>query len=135
MGGKARKTKKFAAVKRMLSPKDTRLQSNKEKQKEENKPEEPRHVQQAPTALYFKYNTQLGPPYFVLVDTNFINFSIKNKLDIVRSMMDCLLAKCKWIVDVVTLSFSGSSPRSPVQPERSISENTCILLLCNWMPP
>ncbi len=32
------------------------------------------------TALFFKYNTQLGPPYQVLVDTNFINFSIKNKV-------------------------------------------------------
>ena len=32
------------------------------------------------TALYFKYNTQLGPPYQVLVDTNFINFAIKNKV-------------------------------------------------------
>ena len=31
------------------------------------------------TALFFKYNSQLGPPYQVLVDTNFINFSIKNK--------------------------------------------------------
>ena len=28
------------------------------------------------------------------MDTNFINFSIRNKMDIVRSMMDCLLAKC-----------------------------------------
>jgi U3 small nucleolar RNA-associated protein 24 len=27
------------------------------------------------------------------VDTNFINFSIKNKLEIVKAMMDCLLAK------------------------------------------
>ena len=33
-----------------------------------------------PSALYFKYNTQLGPPYQVLVDTNFINFSIRNKV-------------------------------------------------------
>lgn len=32
------------------------------------------------SALYFKYNTQLGPPYTVLVDTNFINFSIRNKV-------------------------------------------------------
>lgn len=32
------------------------------------------------TALFFKYNSQLGPPYQVLVDTNFINFSIKNKV-------------------------------------------------------
>ena len=33
-----------------------------------------RHIEQAPTALFFQYNTQLGPPYHVLVDTNFINF-------------------------------------------------------------
>ena len=44
-------------------------------------------------SLFFAYNTQLGPPYHVLVDTNFINFSIKNKLDMCRAMMDCLLAK------------------------------------------
>uniref|UniRef100_A0A7S3CN38 PIN domain-containing protein n=1 Tax=Strombidium rassoulzadegani TaxID=1082188 RepID=A0A7S3CN38_9SPIT len=36
---------------------------------------------------------QLGPPYHVLIDTNFINFSIQYKLDIFSSMMDCLLAK------------------------------------------
>ena len=36
--------------------------------------------EKTPTALFFKYNTQLGPPYQVLVDTNFINFSIKNKV-------------------------------------------------------
>jgi U3 small nucleolar RNA-associated protein 24 len=44
-------------------------------------------------SLFFAYNTQLGPPYHVLVDTNFINFAIKNKLDMCRAMMDCLLAK------------------------------------------
>ena len=49
---------------------------------------------QVPSALFFTYNDQLGPPYHVIVDTNFINFSIKNKLDIVQSMMDCLYAKC-----------------------------------------
>ena len=49
---------------------------------------------QAPTALFFSHNTQLGPPYNVLVDTNFMNFSIKNKLEVYKSMMDCLLAKC-----------------------------------------
>ncbi|KTF83564.1 hypothetical protein cypCar_00021958 [Cyprinus carpio] len=43
--------------------------------------------------MFFQYNTQLGPPYYILVDTNFINFSIKAKLDVVQSMMDCLYAK------------------------------------------
>lgn len=30
--------------------------------------------------MFFQYNTSLGPPFRVLVDTNFINFSIKNKV-------------------------------------------------------
>lgn len=47
-----------------------------------------------PSTLFFKYNTSLGPPYQLLLDTNFINFAIKNKLDIIRAGMDCLLAKC-----------------------------------------
>jgi len=50
---------------------------------------------QASSALFFKYNEQLGPPYHILLDTNFINFAIKNKLDIIQSMMDCLYAKCQ----------------------------------------
>lgn len=55
-------------------------------------PRSPQH----PSCLFFQYNTQLGPPYHILVDTNFINFSIKAKLDLVQSMMDCLYAKCEW---------------------------------------
>nr|CAD7403156.1 unnamed protein product [Timema poppensis] len=48
------------------------------------------------------YNTQLGPPYHILVDTNFVNFSIKYKLDIIQNMMDCLYAKCiPYITDCV----------------------------------
>lgn len=49
---------------------------------------------QAPSSLFFQYNDQLGPPYLVLVDTNFINFSIQHKLDITQAMVDCLCAKC-----------------------------------------
>ena len=57
---------------------------------------------QTSSALFFRYNTQLGPPYHVLIDTNFINFSIKNKLDIIQSMMDCMYAKCvPYITDCV----------------------------------
>ena len=73
---------------------------NQEKLAEDSKKENEaklkaaRHINQAPTALFFHYNTQLGPPYHILIDTNFINFSIKNKLEIYKSMMDCLLAKC-----------------------------------------
>lgn len=50
-----------------------------------------RHVQQANSALYFQYNTQLGPPYQILVDTNFINFSIQNKLELNKVRVYSLL--------------------------------------------
>ena len=43
------------------------------------------------TALFFKYNSQLGPPYQVLVDTNFINFSIKNKVSCIVSDLSRIL--------------------------------------------
>lgn len=57
---------------------------------------------QTSSALFFNYNTQLGPPYHILVDTNFVNFSIKNKLDMIQSMMDCMYAKCiPYITDCV----------------------------------
>lgn len=44
--------------------------------------------------MFFMHNTALGPPYRILLDTNFINFSIQNKLDIFKNVMDCLLGKC-----------------------------------------
>lgn len=79
--GKAKQTRKFAVTKRMMSPKDTRVRSNleesKAKQVAKAKKEEPRQIEQANTGLFFQYNEQLGPPYHVLVDTNFINFSIR----------------------------------------------------------
>lgn len=79
--GKAKKTRKFAVTKKIISPKDTRVKENLEKAKKKAadklKKEEPRQIEQAVSSLFFQYNTQLGPPYHVLVDTNFINFSIR----------------------------------------------------------
>lgn len=57
---------------------------------------------QVSSALFFQYNTQLGPPYHILLDTNFVNFSIKYKLDVIQNMMDCLYAKCiPYVTDCV----------------------------------
>merc|ERR1712179_877797 len=104
--GKAKKTKKFAEMKRMINLKDSRIKKP-DREKKKRKKADPqnmkiRELPQASSALFFKYNEQLGPPYHVLVDTNFINFSIKNKLDIMQSMMDCLYAKCiPYITDCV----------------------------------
>jgi len=90
--GKAKKTRKFAEVKRMLKPKvPEAIKKPEDKRKADDGV---RHIEKTSTALFFKYNSQLGPPYQVLVDTNFINFSIKNKIDLVKGMMDCLYAEC-----------------------------------------
>ena len=80
--GKAKQTRKFAVAKRMMSPNDTRVRKNLEDAKakklaKQKKEKAPRQIEQANTSLFFQYNEQLGPPYHVLVDTNFINFSIR----------------------------------------------------------
>jgi U3 small nucleolar RNA-associated protein 24 len=49
---------------------------------------------QIASSLFLAHNTALVPPYRVLIDTNFINFSLQNKLELVSGMMDCLYAKC-----------------------------------------
>ncbi|KAF5354857.1 hypothetical protein D9756_005446 [Leucocoprinus leucothites] len=95
--GKAKKTRKFAQVKRLLNPNDIRLKENKAKQakkEEEAKEKVVRRIPQVASSLFLAHNTALVPPYRVLIDTNFINFSLQNKLELVSGMMDCLYAKC-----------------------------------------
>jgi U3 small nucleolar RNA-associated protein 24 len=90
--GKVQKTKKFAAVKRMISKNDARIK----KKDSDSKPKEEeavRHLPQVASSLFFQHNEALVPPYQVIVDTNFINFSIQNKLEMIKAMMDCLYAK------------------------------------------
>ncbi|TIB10316.1 hypothetical protein E3P77_02317 [Wallemia ichthyophaga] len=95
--GKAKKTRNFAQVKRMINPSDPRLKHNQEKKDKERKEREEKQVKHTPQlshSLFFSHNEALAPPYHVLIDTNFINFSLQNKLDLVQGMMDCLFAKC-----------------------------------------
>ncbi|CAI2177580.1 19777_t:CDS:2 [Funneliformis geosporum] len=113
--GKAKKTRKFAEVKRLINPNDSRLKSVQEKQKsrQEKKAKEAIHnVPQVASSLFFRHNTALGPPYQILVDTNFINFSIQNKLELVQAMMDCLYAKCiPCITDCVMAELEKLGPK------------------------
>uniref|UniRef100_A0A667GQW1 Uncharacterized protein n=1 Tax=Lynx canadensis TaxID=61383 RepID=A0A667GQW1_LYNCA len=95
--GKQKKARKYATMKRMLSLQDQRLKEEdrlKPKKKEKKDPSalKEREVPQHPSCLFFQYNTQLGPPYHILVYTNVINFSIKAKFDW-ESMMDCVCQK------------------------------------------
>jgi U3 small nucleolar RNA-associated protein 24 len=116
--GKTKKTKRFATVKRRISTKDHRLKKNSAQAAAGNAKKHKskvKHVEQAPSALFFAHNEQLGPPYQVLIDTNFINFSIQNKLDICKAMMDCLLAKCiPCVTDCVIGELEKLGPRYKV---------------------
>lgn len=97
--GRAKRTRKFAEVKRLLSSTDNRLEVQA-RSKQANAPvisQAPDSARLAanppPASMFFRYNPSLGPPFRVLIDTNFINFSVSNKLDIAKSMLDCLAAR------------------------------------------
>jgi U3 small nucleolar RNA-associated protein 24 len=57
-----------------------------------------RHIPQAPSSLFFQSNQALGPPYRILLDTNFFAHSIRHKIDVLPGLMDALLAKCIPVV-------------------------------------
>ena len=67
---------------------------------------------QVASSLFLAHNTALVPPYRVLIDTNFINYSLQNKLELVSGMMDCLYAKCSSIrrrLFIMVLASDGSA--------------------------
>lgn len=107
--------KKFAQTKKILSTSDTRLKQTQEKikQAEEKKAKaKVNEVPQVASSLFFRHNSALGPPYRLLLDTNFINFSIKNKLDIVKASMDCLYAHVTpCITDCVLAELEKLGPK------------------------
>jgi len=147
--GKAKKTRKFAQVKRLLNPNDIRLcvlsspysnsstqhisrkenQLKQKKNEEEKKAKAVRRVYafhftslfcqrflflcpnrpQVPSSLFLAHNEALAPPYRVLIDTNFINFSLQNKLELISGMMDCLYAKCQCNFDRPTQCGANAS--------------------------
>ena len=109
--GKKKLTRQFS-VNRMMSKNDTRLKEAKaEEQKKEKRVKafeanpndlKIRELPQEPSNMFLQLNTALGPPYRILLDTNFLNFSIQNKLDIFKAAMDCLYGKCiPYITDCV----------------------------------
>lgn len=123
--GKDKRTRKFAKQLRLVNSKDPRVnKADQKKIKEEAEKkkalmEDPetseyavKRIERQSTALFFKFNLSLGPPYRVLVDTNFFNFSIQNKIDIIQGMMDCLYAKCiPMITECVLAELEKLGPK------------------------
>lgn len=111
--GKAKKTRKFALVKRTINAKDPRINKNKTvAKKDEQDPELTKSVPQVSSSLFFQFNKSIKPPYQILIDTNFINFSIQKKIDITKGMMDTLFAKCIPIItDCVMAELEKLGPK------------------------
>jgi U3 small nucleolar RNA-associated protein 24 len=61
-------------------------------------------VETPSASQFFSYNTALGPPYHILLDANFINFALQNKIDLSAGAMDCLYAKCNLLVPECVLA-------------------------------
>lgn len=100
----------------MISPNDDRKKEAREKREKAKAAKEAqeavKNVPQTPSSLFFKHNTALGPPYQIILDTNFINFSVQNKLDILQSMMDCLYARCiPYITECVIGEIEKLGPK------------------------
>jgi U3 small nucleolar RNA-associated protein 24 len=85
-------------MKRTLNPNSTQLPWGKEREtkriRREQEKSQPTKVEQVPSALFFSHNDQLGPPYYIIVDTNFINMCVKCKIEMIDGMTGCLFAKC-----------------------------------------
>lgn len=80
-----------ATVRSTLTSKSNQKAAESARKVEEEKKKR-RQVMPA-SSMFFQHNSALGPPYRVIVDTNFINFSLQNKIELVQGMMDCLYAK------------------------------------------
>ncbi|KXS95954.1 hypothetical protein AC578_8096 [Pseudocercospora eumusae] len=105
--GVAKKTRKFAAVKRVIGQRDARLKKNilkeeKEKEQESKKKDKSgelvREIPQVPSSMFFQHNTALQPPYSILVDTNFLSHTVHHKLPLLPTLMDTLYATCTPII-------------------------------------
>ncbi|VDK84865.1 unnamed protein product [Litomosoides sigmodontis] len=105
--GKLKKTQKIATkLAKMIKPTDSRIKESDRVIKKKNKDDKQAlkivEAPQVSTAMFLKYNTQLGPPFHVIIDTNFVNFSIKYRIDIMQGFMDCLYAKTiPYVTDCV----------------------------------
>ncbi|KAK6080245.1 duf652 domain-containing protein [Seiridium cupressi] len=98
--GQAKRVRKFAEVKRVLSKKDARRRENAAKadeangQKAQNAPassELIREIPQQPSSMFFQHNEALVPPYSVLVDTNFLSHTVSRKIPLLEGFMDLLV--------------------------------------------
>lgn len=133
---KRKRAKKFAVAKRTISPNDTRLkikQISKDSaapilQKESDATKLANS--QVPASMFFRYNPNLGPPFRILLDTNFINFSVSNKLDIIRAALDCLSAQSTIYISECVIAELQKLPKKYNLALRVARDRRFKLLKC-----
>jgi U3 small nucleolar RNA-associated protein 24 len=94
-------------MKRLLSNRDGRLQAKsttKQFSQKGSKLSRVQHLPQAPSALFLEANQALGPPYHIILDTNFFAHTIRARIDILNGLMDLLLAVCIPVVTQCTIA-------------------------------
>ncbi|KAF2863541.1 rRNA-processing protein FCF1 [Piedraia hortae CBS 480.64] len=99
--GTAKRTRKFAQVKRVISQRDSRIRKNlvrTSKPKSDKDDNVVREVPRMQSNLFFAHNTALVPPYQILIDTNFLSHTVHHKLPLLPSLMDTLYATCNPII-------------------------------------
>ncbi|KAK4166675.1 Fcf1-domain-containing protein [Cladorrhinum sp. PSN259] len=106
--GVAKKTRKFAAVKRVIGKNDDRRKSEAEKKAsleiKKKEKEAVREIPQMPSSMFFEHNTALVPPYQVLVDTNFLSRTVGAKLPLLETAMTTLAASVNICISSCVLA-------------------------------
>ncbi|KAI9658847.1 MAG: hypothetical protein M1831_003873 [Alyxoria varia] len=108
--GTQKKTRKFVQTKKVIGLRDARLKKNQEKAEAQQKAREKkgdevvREIAPQPTHMFFSYNTALQAPYPILVDTNFLSHTIRAKLPLLESLMDCLSSSVRVMITQCVLA-------------------------------
>ncbi|KAK3024248.1 hypothetical protein RJ639_043624, partial [Escallonia herrerae] len=131
--GKARKSPKFAVMKKIVTSKA--IKQHKEEvlnpnKKDLEKDKLPRNVPNVSSALFFKHNNALGPPYRVLVDTNFVNFSIKNKFNFFHAVKVVMVPSSSRLMALLVLEVLCYDARVSYTALR-LCNPSCVVVRCS----
>ena len=136
---KDQRARKFALRLRMVNAKAVE-EAKKDKKAEQKKREaakaaredpesnllEVKHKEKPNTAMFFSFNTSLGPPYQVLIDTNFISFAIQRKIDIIEGLMDSLYAKCIPLITDCVMGLFTKTTKRPTKSKKATAQEPSI---------
>jgi len=89
---------KFSMAKRKTKSRVKAMRNHKRKENEEKTPEIREDEIDPDLRKYFEINSNLTPPYNVILDTNFVNMSLRKKLDIEKELISCLYSRVNMFV-------------------------------------